>query len=40
MINLESIDKEISELMKKQMTPGNIDLLGKLARYYRDIVQH
>ena len=30
MIDLKSIDKEISELMQKPMTPGNIDLLGKL----------
>lgn len=30
MIDLKSIDKEISALMQKPMTPGNIDLLGKL----------
>lgn len=40
MIDLKSIDKEISELMQKPMTPGNIHLMAELKQARECVMGH
>ena len=40
MIDYKSIDHEIDELMKKPMTPGNIDMMAKLHQARQCIGDH